>query len=402
MQYDFDTVYDRRHSNSIKWDFVGENSSLRPRDLKAESEILPMWLSDMDFALPPPIIDALVSRAQHGIFGYTLPTEAYYEVIINWVRRRTGWLVQRDWIITNHGVMPAMNMAIQTFTKPDDKVIVQTPVFHPFAQSIINNGRVAVRNPLSYTKGRYEMDFDDLVSKLADPKTKMILLCSPHNPVGRVWNRDELYRLGQLCQMHDVLIVCDEIHSDLTYSWVRFTTFGMVDETFNGRLILCTGPSKAFNMPGLKTSLTIIPNPALRESFLMTMRNLNELFSMNIFGTLALQTAYEKGEAWLEQLMAYLEANLQYLQDFLGQYCPQLRVVQPEALYLIWLDCRTLGLDPTALQQLFYDRAGVYLEQGITYGQEGAGYMRINIACPRTTLEMALNRIRRALEAYVG
>ena len=301
--------------------------------------------------------------------------------------------------MTNHGVMPAMNMAIQTFTEPGDQVIVQTPVFHPFTQSIINNGRVVIHNPLSYTAGRYGMDFDDLALKLADPKTKMVLLCSPHNPVGRVWSYEELYRLGQLCQVHDVLIVCDEIHGDLTYSWATFTTFGMVDEAFNGRLILCTGPSKAFNMPGLKTSLTIISNPTLRQSFLMTMRNLNELFSMNIFGTLALQTAYEQGEVWLEQLMVYLEANLQYMQDFVGQYCPQLRVVWPEALYLIWLDCHALGLDPAALQQLFYEGAGVYLEQGITYGQEGTGFVRINIACPRATLEMALNRIYHALEA---
>ena len=399
MKYNFDTIHDRRHSNSIKWDFVEKGSIIRSRQLETEADLLPMWLSDMDFASPPPIVEALVNRAQHAIFGYTLPTDAYYEAIINWTQRRTGWQIQRDWIITNHGVMPAMNMAIQTFTKPGDQVIVQTPVFHPFAQSIINNGRVVIHNPLSYTAGRYGMDFDDLALKLANPEAKMILLCSPHNPVGRVWSYEELYRLGQLCQVHDVLIVCDEIHGDLTYSWATFTTFGMVDEAFNGRLILCTGPSKAFNMPGLKTSLTIIPNRALREPFLMTMRNLNELFSMNIFGTLALQTAYEQGEVWLEQLMAYLEANLQYMQDFVGQYCPQLRVVWPEALYLIWLDCRALGLDPAALQQLFYEGAGVYLEQGITYGQEGTGFVRINIACPRATLEMALNRIHHALEA---
>ncbi len=402
MHYDFDKIHHRGNTNSIKWDFVNKDGVYQERTVGADplapDELLPLGLADMDFPLPQPITAALVKRMQHGIIGYTRPTKTYYQAIINWIQRRTGWQVQRDWILTTSGVMPTINLLIQTLTEPGDQVIIQTPVFYPFYHSVQNNGRVLIHNQLQYQAGHYSIDFDDLAIKSAHPRAKMIILCSPHNPVGRVWSRAELYRLGKICHQNDLFIVCDELHSDLTYSWAKFTTFGAVDETFNDRLILCTGPSKAFNFPGLKTSLTIIPNKALREQFTITLRNLNELFGVNTLGTLALQTAYEQGQDWLTQLMTYLAANYHYLQMYLEQHLAQLKVVEPEALFLIWIDCRALGLEATALKQLFVDEAKVYVESGSIYGAEGDGFVRINIGCPRPILETALERIRLAVE----
>lgn len=401
MKYDFDKIHKRSKTNAIKWDFVAEKGRFQRREAGADplaaDELLPMWLADMDFPAPKPVIDALLKRARHGIFGYTRPGDSYYQAIINWMWQRHRWKVERDWILTTSGVMPAINMLVQTFTGPGDKVIIQTPAFNPFFEAVENNGRLIAGNPLRNEAGRYLMNFDDLAAKTADPRAKMIILCSPHNPVGRVWSREELHRLGVICQQNRVLIVSDEIHSDLTYSWGTFTTFGAIDETFNDRLILCNGPSKTFNLPGLKTANTFIPNPALREQFLITLRNLNELFSVSTFGTLALQTAYEQGEEWLRQLMVYLESNYRYLQGYVAQHLPQLEVVQPEALYLIWIDCCALGLDSAALKSLFFDKAKVYLEAGSTYGAGGDGFVRLNIACPRLILATALDRIRRAV-----
>lgn len=396
MMYDFDKIHNRAGTNSIKWDFSYQDGELKTL-ASGSSDMLPMWLADMDFQTAPEIVEALVERAQHGIYGYTKPTDSYYQAITNWMWRRYGWRLEKEWILVSAGVVPAINMAIQAYTEPGDKIIIQTPVFHPFAQSIENNGRVVLRNFLLFEGGQYVMDFDDLEAKAADPQTKMIILCSPHNPVGRVWSHYELMRLGQICQQHDLLIVSDEIHSDLIYSWVKFTTFGAVDVGFNDRLILCNGPTKTFNLPGMKTSSTIIPNPVLREKFSVILRNLNELFSVSTFGTLALQTAYEQGAPWLTQLMTYLEENYQFLREYVEQHIPSLRVQDTEALYLIWVDCRELGLDAEALKNFFLDDAKVYLEQGNTYGVEGEGFVRFNIACPRKTLEEALKRINRAV-----
>jgi cystathionine beta-lyase len=298
--------------------------------------------------------------------------------------------------------MQSINLLIQTFTQPGDQVIIQPPVFGPFGDAVQNNGRVLVHNPLRYEDGRYSMDLDDLATKAADPQARMIILCSPHNPVGRVWSRDELRRLSEICEQHDVLIVSDEIHSELVYSWATFTTLGVVNERLDDRFVLCHSASKTFNLPGLRTSLTIIPDHVLRQQFLTTMRNLNELFGVNLVGTLALQTAFEQGEDWLGQLMAYVEANYDYLQAYLKRHLPHLRVTQPEALYLIWIDCRALGLSSDALKQMFFDEARVYLESGSRFGAEGEGFVRMNIACPRSILETALERIRYAVEHHAS
>lgn len=400
MNFDFDTVHKRIGSDSIKWDYAYQEGELKQRDAcegaLASSTVLPMWLSDMDFTTAPAIIEALEQRARHGIFGYTRPGDGYYQAIINWMAERYGWAIEKDWILISGGVVPAISMAIRAFTEPGDKVIIQPPVFGSFTTSAEFNCRTIMHNSLLLEDHRYLMDFEDLEAKAADPKAKILILCSPHNPVGRVWSCDELTRAGNICRQHDVLILSDEIHCDLIYSWSEFTSFGAIDCAFNDRLILCNGPSKSFNLPGATTSSTVIPNPRLREQFQIVQRNLNDDFGVNVFAALALQTAYEQGLPWLRELLIYLEANYCYLRDTLRRTIPRLRVHPAEAMYLIWIDCRALGLAEATLLNALLD-AGVYLESGSEFGAAGEGFVRINIACPRTTLELALERMQVAL-----
>jgi len=403
----FDVVHNRRGTNSIKWDFFYQDGIPHEVDHKAqvvheadnrlETTPLPMSLSDMEFQTSPKIIEALEKRVKHGIFGYTKPTKSYYQSISNWMSNHYGWQIEENWVIKTAGVMPAVNMAIQAYTEPGDKIIIQTPVFHPFGQSIENNNRIVLRNSLLLENKKYVMDFDDLEQKASDPKTKMIIFCSPHNPVGRVWTRAELTRLGEICLKHEVLIVSDEIHCDLIYSWAEFTSFAIIDDRLNEQLIVCNSPSKSFNLPGLKTASTIISNPELREKFNKILLDLNELFSVNTLGTLALETAYEQGEPWLEQLKEYLEGNYLYLKDYINNSIPGLRLQEAEGLYLVWVDCSGLGLNDEELRSLFINEAKVYPEQGSTYGLEGEGFVRLNIACPRSMLKEALMRIENAV-----
>ena len=397
----FDVVHDRRGTNSIKWDtaYHDGSSDVVAHDLgsNAVSGPLPLSLSDMEFQTAPVIVSALEARARHGIFGYTKPTSDYFQSISRWVSDQYDWQVDEDWLLITAGVMPAISHAVQAFTEPGDRIVIQPPVFYPFGSVVENNGRVVLRNSLVLEDDRYVMDFDDLEEKAADPRTKMIILCSPHNPVGRVWSREELQRLGDICETHDLLIVSDEIHCDLVYSWADFTTLGVVDERILERLIVCNSPSKSFNLPGLKTATAIIPNPSLREAFNTVLRNLEQLFSENIFGTLALQTAYQQGRPWLGQLMEYLEGNYRLLETFLDERVAGLRLLKAEGLYLAWIDCRESGLDEAALRRVFFEQARVFPVMGSTYGLEGEGFIRVNIACPRIVLEAALGRIETAV-----
>ena len=397
----FDVVHDRRDTNSIKWDFSYDDGVTS--DVAAESGVnaasrpLPLSLSDMEFQTSPEIVAALEKRVQHGIYGYTKPKEDYYQAITRWIAEEYGWTVEEDWISITSGVMPAISMAIQAHTNPGDQIIIQPPVFYPFGSVVTNNGRDLLRNSLVLEDDKYVMNFDDLEEKAADPRTKMLIFCSPHNPVGRVWSCQELARVGEICEEHDVLIVSDEIHCDLVYSWAEFTTFGVVDDRILERLIVCNSPSKSFNLPALKTATAIIPNPVLREGFNTIQRNLEQLFSTNVFGTLALQTAYEKGGPWLGQLKEYLEGNYSLLDSYIKEHIPGLRLQQAEGLYLVWIDCRDLGLSENDLKRLFVDQAKVLPVQGSTYGIEGEGFIRLNIACPRVVLEEALSRIGSAV-----
>lgn len=395
-------IIDRRGTNSVKWDFVFHDYEMtaleRGDDPLAQDQLLPLWVADMDFASPPAMVEALVKRAQHGVFGYSVPDEAFFRAIINWMARRHNWQVEKEWILTMPGVVPSLNMILQAYTRPGDYVVIQTPVYHPFYSSVENNGCQIRCNPLILRDGQYEIDWDNLTMHFSDPKTTMMFLCSPHNPAGRVWTAEELHKLSSLCVEHNVLLISDEIHHDLIFSWAEFTTIGVAHPAGLDNTIICTAPSKTFNIPGLKTSNVFVSNPRLRQQ-LQRVTERNGLFGANAFGVLALQTAYETGEAWLAETMAYIEANYHFMEQYLRDNLPQLKIMQPGGTYLVWVDCSALGLDADGLHDLFMNQANVYLSGGQGFGDDGATFMRFNIACSRAILAEALERINKAIKA---
>jgi cystathionine beta-lyase len=400
MKYDFDQVIPREGTGSVKWEFVMQGEELRHWDDVDEhfekQHVLPMWVADMDFRGPDEVIEAVIERARQGMFGYTAPTQHYYRVVRDWMAKRQNWKVEQDWIVVTPGVVPALNLLIRTFLKPGEKVLVQPPVYYPFYHAIENNECQILPNPLIYENGKYRMDFADLAEKVRDPDLKMAILCSPHNPVGRVWAKEELKRFGEICLEHNVLVVSDEIHADLIYKGVEFTPYATISDELTDNSIICTAPSKTFNLAGLKTSNIMIPNPQLREAFIQTIGK-SGLFGVNPFGVVATQAAYRYGEDWLDQVMEYIEGNYQFLRDYLREYIPQIKVIEPQGTYLVWLDCRGLGLDKEALKHLIFNDAGVYLDDGFLFGSQGDGFQRINLACPRSILAEALERIRDTL-----
>ena len=400
MTFDFDEEFSRTGTHSVKWEFVLEDGKLvsadqtDPRNDKAR--LLSMSIADMDFRCPPAVVDALVDRAKHGVFGYSLATNSFYESMINWIARRQGWRVEPDWVLLTPGLVPALNMLVQTFVAPGEKVLIQPPVYYPFFWAVENNYAEVVSNPLINENGRYRMDLDDLAQKARDPAVKIMILCNPHNPVGRVWTREELTLLGKICLENDVIVVADEIHCDLIYRGKVFTPFARLGEDFLQNTVICTGASKSFNLTGLQTSSVIIPDDDLRARFASTIRR-NGLTLANPFGLVASEAAYNHGEAWLEAAMAYIEDNYRYLESYLGEHLPQLKICQPQATYLVWVDFRELGLNPAALKQLLLEKARVNLDHGELFGREGDGFERFNIACPRSTLTAVLERIRTAI-----
>jgi len=400
MKHPFDAKVDRRGTNSLKWEFIqreGDPLHWEHTDrCFGEDRVLPMWVADMDFRCPEPVVKALVERAQQGIYGYTAPSDAFYESVVNWMMRRHRWEVKPRWICVTPGVVPALNMLVQSFVSPGDRVLIQPPVYYPFYSAIENNGGEVAANPLVYESGRYRMDFAELEEKTKDPRVKMAILCSPHNPVGRVWTRDELLRFGEICIENNVLVVSDEIHGDLIYKGHVFTPFATISPELAQHSVICTAPSKTFNLAGLQTSCIIVPNDKLRERFGNTLQR-NGLALTGSFGVVALQAAYDHGAEWLEQALSYLQANLEYLEAYVAERIPQISFIQPEGTYLVWLDCRGLGLDQSGLRRLMMEKARVYLDEGVIFGPQGEGFERINIACPRSVLAEALDRIRNAI-----
>jgi cystathionine beta-lyase len=389
MKYDFDRVMDRTQSESIKW--VGNEEHF------GEKELLPMWVADMDFQSPAPVIQALVERAEHGFFGYPWRAPAYYDSIVGWMRRRHGWTVRREWIANAPGVVSALDLAVHALTQPGDKIVIQPPVYFPFFSIVRNNGRQLVENRLKFENGHYRMDLQDLERQI-DARTKALILCSPHNPVGRVWTRDELAALGELCIRKDLLILSDEIHSDLILNGNKHTPLAAMTEELAQRTLTFIAPSKTFNLPGLGASAVIIPNGKLRTEF----NNRVESFGLqlgNVFGIVALQAAYQYGEEWLAQLLDYVEGNVAYTTQFLAERIPGIRFASPEGTYLLWLDCRGLGLSHTALRNLIIKQAKVALNDGPEFGAGGEGFQRMNLACPRSILEDGLSRIERAVKS---
>ena len=402
MTCQFDEKISRKGTHSIKWEFVLEDSKLivasqsDPRGEKAQ--LLPMWVADMDFRSPPAVIDALVARAEHGVYGYTFPTDSYYEALQNWVARRHGWELKRDWVLQTPGLLPALNMLVQTFVAPGEKVLIQPPVYYPFFWAVEDNGAQIVSNSLINENGRYRMNLEDLAQKASDPAVKMVILCNPHNPVGRAWTPDELTQFGEICLKNDVLVVSDEAHCDLIYSDYVFTSFARLGDDFRQKSVICSAASKTFNLAGLQTSNIIIPDNELRDRFAATIKR-NGVFLANPFGIIAAEAAYNNGEAWLAEVMAYIEDNYRFMKSYLAKHLPQLKIVHPEATYLVWVDCRELEMDPAARKQLMMEQARVNLDEGELFGPEGEGFERFNIACPRSTLEAVLERIRTAVNS---
>lgn len=388
MPVDFDTVPNRRGTNCFKYDFA--------REMGMPEDVLPLWVADMDFPTAPAVLERLHALAEHGIFGYTGVKNAYFSAVHNWYAQQFGWETQRSWLVTTPGVVFAIAIAIRAFTQKGDAILIQQPVYYPFANKVTENDRQLVVNPLILKNGRYEMDFADMERKIADNHVKMLLLCSPHNPVGRVWTKEELLRVGEICQKHGVLVVSDEIHADFTYAGHTHRVFASVKSEFADFTITCTAPSKTFNLAGLQNSNIFIPNRQLRHAYKKELSACG-CGGTNCMGMAACQAAYEAGADWLEQLKQYLAGNLAYVRQFLREKLPDIALVEPEGTYLVWLDLRKLGLTEQQQRQLIVQDAKLWLDTGTLFGQGGEGFERINIACPRATIEQAMQRLERAV-----
>lgn len=388
MPVDFDTVPNRRGTNCFKYDFA--------REMGMPEDVLPLWVADMDFPTAPAVLERLHALAEHGIFGYTGVKDAYFSAVHNWYAQRFGWETQRSWLVTTPGVVFAIAIAIRAFTKKGDAILIQQPVYYPFANKVTENDRQLVVNPLVLKNGRYEMDFADMERKIVDYHVKMLLLCSPHNPVGRVWTKEELLRVGEICQKYGVLVVSDEIHADFTYAGHTHRVFASVKSEFADFTITCTAPSKTFNLAGLQNSNIFIPNRQLRHAYKKELSACG-CGGTNCMGMAACQAAYEAGADWLEQLKQYLAGNLAYIRQFLREKLPDIALIEPEGTYLVWLDLRKLGLTEQQQRQLIVQDAKLWLDTGTLFGQGGEGFERINIACPRTTIEQAMQRLEHAV-----
>ena len=388
VDYNFDEVIDRRNTDCLKYDFAVQRG--RPKD------VLPFWVADMDFSIAQEIEDALVKRCQHGIFGYSEATDGYFAALQNWYLKHFNWQVQRPWLIKTPGVVFALAMAVKAFTEPGDGVLVQQPVYYPFTEVIRDNDREVVNAPLALVNGHYEIDFADLEQKLANPKVKLMFLCSPHNPVGRVWTKEELLKVGDLCLKYNVITVSDEIHSDFVWDDNVHTPFATLGEEYQQNCIVCTAPSKTFNLAGLQVSNIFIPNQKLRRAFRKQI-DAAGYSQLNTLGLVACQAAYTYGEEWLTQVKAYIRSNITFVDDYLKQNLPQIKMLPIEGTYLVWLDCSALGMTADEREQWLWHEAKLWLDGGGIFGVEGEPYERINVACPRATLLKGLEQLKAAV-----
>ncbi len=389
MRYDFDTILDRRHTHSLKWDRCPVDFGL--------DDVIPMWVADMDFAAPPEVVEAVSRRAAHGAYGYASIPESFWASAIDWLRERHGWAVERSWLARAPGVVPAVNLCVNAFTAPGDGVVVQTPVYYPFFHAVERNGRRLVRNPLAADGGSYRMDLADLERRI-DERTRLLILCSPHNPVGRVWRREELAQLGEVCARRDLLVLSDEIHMDLVLPGRRHVPLASISPALAERTVTLLAPSKTFNIAGLNMSLVVSSNPALLARYTERFEAAG-LTIASLFGAVALEAAYRHGADWLDQLLDYLEGNVDLADRFIAERLPDLRFIRPEGTYLALIDCRRLGMPQAELDEFCLRQARVYFDSGAWFGEESSGFVRINLACPRATLAEALARIERAFSS---
>lgn len=389
-RYDFDKIIDRKNTNSLKYDFAKERG-------RAE-DILPLWVADMDFQVADEIKEALISKAEHGIFGYSEPKEQYFAAIKGWFEKRHGWAMDTGKIVLSCSVVHALCALINVLTKEGDGVIINQPVYYPFEESIVKNGRKPVVNELVYKDGGYSVDFEDFEEKIVRENVKLYILCSPHNPVGRVWTAKELERLGDICLKHNVFVIADEIHADFTYEGYKHIVFPTVKKEFESICAVCTAPTKTFNLAGLHNANIYIHDDAVRAAYKRELTRQGYSQS-NIMGIVAAQAAYQKGGEWLDQLKAYLQSNLDFLREFLKVRLPKVKLVEPQGTYLVWLDFSALGLDDKGLNELVEKKAGLWLDAGYIFGKGGSGFERINVACPRAVLKEALGRLERAVKS---
>lgn len=389
MKYDFSQVIERNNTLSIKYDFAKER--------KKPSDLLSLWVADMDFPVAQEIKDALIERCNHGIFGYSEVKTPYYEVIAKWYQEKFNWSTKKQWLVKTPGVVAAIANAIRAFTNIGDAVLIQKPVYYPFFLTIEDNQRKVVNNSLVYKNGRYEMDFVDFEEKIISHKVKLFVLCSPHNPVGRVWNKEELVKIGDICLKHKVIVVADEIHADFVYHGHQHQVFANLKTDYQEITVTCTAPSKTFNIAGLQVSNIFIANENLRKKFKQELKKTANA-DINVMGLIACQAAYSQGEDWLRQVKIYIAENLEYVKNFLRDNLPQVKLVEPEGTYLLWLDFRELNLTEEELEDLIINKAKLWLDGGTMFGTEGVGFQRINIACPQKILIQAFTQLKEALK----
>lgn len=385
MSYNFDKPINRRNTYSMKWD--------------VEEQELPMWVADMDFQTAPEIQAVILERAAHGIFGYSIVPEEWYQAYVNWWKQRHDFAMEKEWLVFCTGVVPAISSVVRKLTTVGENILVQTPVYNIFFHSIVNNGRNILENPLKYEGNTYWMDFEDLEQKLSDPQTTLMILCNPHNPVGRIWTREELRQVDKLCRKYDVTVISDEIHCDLTSPNQEYVPFASVSKSGRKNSITCIAPTKAFNLAGLQTGAVLVPEPNLRHKVWRGM-NTDELAEPNSFAIEAAIAAFTKGDAWLDALRDYIQKNKNFVEDFLKKEIPQIKQISSQATYLLWLDCREIQGYTSRFTQYLREHTGLYLSEGSQYGEGGKSFIRMNIACPQSQLEDGLKRLAKGVRSY--
>ena len=381
--FDFDKETDRRNTGSLKWD-VKENE-------------LPMWVADMDFETAPAVINAIKARAEHGIFGYSVLPDKWYDAYIGWWKTRHGFSIDKDWLIFCTGVIPAISSIVRKLTTPAEKVVLMTPVYNIFFNSVLNNGRVVLECPLDYSDGSYSIDFKALEKCLSDPQTSLMILCNPHNPIGKIWDAETLRRVADMCKKYSVTVISDEIHCDLTDPGCEYIPFASVSDTARFNSITCAAPTKSFNIAGLQTAAVIVPDPVLRHKVWRSL-NTDEVAEPNVFAVDAVVAAYDEGAEWFDALRGYIYDNKKYAEEILGSF-KNIRLVKSQATYLLWLDCTAMPLKGDALAEDLRNKTGLYLSSGSAYKGNGAGFLRMNIACPRSRLIDGLERLGRYSES---
>lgn len=389
--YNFDKIIERKGTNSIKYD----------RENIEDSQLIPMWVADMDFETLPEVKDALIKRAEHGVFGYAAVTDEYYQSVMNWLKDRHDFLVEKDWIITTPGVVTALKLAVRAYTQENDNILILKPVYYPFDASIELNNRNVIECPMVFKNNRYSCDFDLFEKCIIDNDVKLFILCNPHNPIGKVWSQDDLYKMGMVCKKHNVIIVSDEIHMDFVYEGYKHYPMYNIDESFKDFTIICTAPSKTFNLAALQTSNIIIASEKLRQMFIDE-KSKSGVNDPNIFGMEACKAAYTYGSKWVDELIDYLAGNIQYMKDFFEQYLPDIKVIEPEGLYLVWVDFRSLNMNHEELEEFMLKKAHLWLDEGYIFGTGGSGFERFNVATPRSVLQKALEQLRDAVYGIKG